>query len=346
MRRLRELFEFSPSCRNPNLSDLEHSPKYHTVHSPSGHVDHFKSYRVKTKQKLVGGVVEQSVAWLVLAYRSPDLLRELSRSLSRSAGPVLVHVDARCNQNLFSDGEDDKVEFIESRFECPWGSFGRVSATIELIRRGLEFPVTHFALLSEDSFLLYEPGDIEMRLPGSETQVFMDLAPMGTSSKPISRISRRSPFRGDPRKQGLTLKILDFLFTGAFVNRIWKEAVRNMDLFAGDSWWVIPRKAAREIIDFVDSHPKVVEFFQSTWIADEHFFQTVLGNSVSEYNFEGSPMLANWTSGGGPNPPYFLSEKDEQWIRSNRNRHLFARKIETYSKSFSSFANRLRASKT
>jgi hypothetical protein len=119
-----------------------------------------------------------------------------------------------------------------------------------------------------------------------------------------------------------------------------------MDLFAGDSWWVIPRKAAREIIDFVDSHPKVVEFFQSTWIADEHFFQTVLGNSVSEYNFEGSPMLANWTSGGGPNPPYFLSEKDEQWIRSNRNRHLFARKIETYSKSFSSFANRLRASKT
>jgi len=289
--------------------------------------------------------VERKVAWLVLAYRSPDLLGELARSLSTSTGPVLVHIDARCNQNLFSNSENDKVEFIESRFECPWGSFGRVSATIELIRRGLEFPVTHFALLSEDSFLLYEPEEIQLRLPDSDIQVLMDLAPMGSASKPISRISRKSPFRGDPRKQGLAVKIMDLLFTGAFVNRGWKEAVGNMKLFAGDSWWVISRKAAREIIHFVDSNPKVLEFFQSTWIADEHFFQTVLGNSESEYNFKGSPMLANWTSGRGPNPPYFLSEIDETWIRSNRNRHLFARKIETYSKSFSLFADRLRQSK-
>jgi hypothetical protein len=173
----------------------------------------------------------------------------------------------------------------------------------------------------------------------------MDLAPMGSSSKPISRVSRRSPFRGDPRKQGLGLKIMDFLFTGAFVNSGWRDALGSMDLFAGDSWWVISRKAAKEIIHFVDSNPKVVEFFHSTWIADEHFFQTILGNSVSDYNFEGSPMLANWTSGRGPNPPYFLSEGDEQWILSNRNRHLFARKIETHSKSFSSFADRLRSSK-
>jgi hypothetical protein len=246
---------------------------------------------------------------------------------------------------LFSNSESPEVEFIDSRFECPWGSFGRVSATIELIRRGLDFPVSHFALLSEDRFLLYEPEEIERQFPDSETQVFMDLAPMGSNSKPISRISRRSPFRGDPRKQGLALKILDFLLAKAFVNKGWNAAVGDMKLFAGDSWWVISRKAAQEIIDFVDSNPKVLEFFRSTWIADEHFFQTILGNSLSEYSFEGSPMLANWTSGMGSYPPYFLSERDEQWIRSNRSGHLFARKIEKYSKSFSFFAERLRASK-
>jgi len=307
-------------------------------------MNYFQSYRVKDNPKTVGGAVGHSAAWLVLAYRSPDLLRELARTLSPSAGPVLVHVDARCDQNLFSKSKDGKVEFIDSRFECPWGSFGRVSATIDLIRRGLEFPVTHFALLSEDSFLLYSPEEIELRLPDSDTQVLMDLAPMGSASKPISRISRVSPFRGDPRKQGLTLKIMDFLFTGAFVNRGWRDAIGETRLFAGDSWWVISRKAAKEIIHFVDTNPKFVDFFKSTWIADEHFFQTVLGNSVSEYNFEGSPMLANWTSGSGPNPPYFLSERDEQWIRSNRSRHLFARKVETYSKAFSLFAERLRSS--
>jgi hypothetical protein len=289
--------------------------------------------------------VERATAWLVLAYRSPDLLRDLTRSISPSTRTVLVHVDSRCDQKLFSNSESPEVEFIDSRFECPWGSFGRVSATIELIRRGLDFPVSHFALLSEDRFLLYEPEEIERQFPDSETQVFMDLAPMGSNSKPISRISRRSPFRGDPRKQGLALKILDFLLAKAFVNKGWNAAVGDMKLFAGDSWWVISRKAAQEIIDFVDSNPKVLEFFRSTWIADEHFFQTILGNSLSEYSFEGSPMLANWTSGMGSYPPYFLSERDEQWIRSNRSGHLFARKIEKYSKSFSFFAERLRASK-
>ena len=210
---------------------------------------------------------------------------------------------------------------------------------------GVDFPVSHFALLSEDSFLLYEPEEIGRQFPDSETQIFMDLAPMGSNSKPISRISRRFPFRGDPRKQGLALKILDFLFTKAFVNRGWKAAVGDMRLFAGDSWWVISRKAAQEILDFVDSNPKFLEFSRSTWIADEHFFQTILGNSLSEYSFEGSPMLANWTSGMGSYPPYFLSERDEQWIRSNRSGHFFARKIETYSKSFSFFAERFRDSK-
>jgi len=293
----------------------------------------------------IGSDVERATAWLVLAYRSPDLLHDLTRSISPSSRAVLVHVDARCNQNLFSNSEAPEVEFIDSRFECPWGSFGRVSATIELIRRGLDYPVTHFALLSEDSFLLYEPEEIELRFPDSETQLFMDLAPMGSASKPISRISRRSPFRGDPRKQGLALKIMDLLFTKAFVSRGWKNAVGDMSLFAGDSWWVISRKAAQEIIDFVDSNPEVLEFFQSTWIADEHFFQTILGNSMSQYNFNGSPMLANWTSGRGSYPPYFLSEGDEEWIRSNRNGHLFARKIETHSKSFSLFVERLRTSK-
>jgi len=290
--------------------------------------------------------VGRSVAWLVLAYRSPDLLHDLNLSISPKGRKILVHVDARSNQDQFSSCEDPEVDFIDSRFECPWGSFGRVSATIELIRRGLESPATHFALLSEDSFLLYEPEEVEKRIPDSETKIYMDLAPMGSSSKPISRISRKSPFRGDPRKQGLILKILDALFTRFFVNSGWQSAVGNMNLFAGDSWWLISRKAAIEIIEFVDSNPKLVEFFQTTWIADEHFFQIILGNSTTKYDFVGTPMLANWSSGGGLNPPYFLTEQDEKWIRSHRKKHLFARKIEKSSRSFAVFSEALRASES
>jgi hypothetical protein len=129
-----------------------------------------------------------------------------------------------------------------------------------------------------------------------------------------------------------------------FINIGWKNSLRGMRLFAGDSWWVISRKAAKEIVDFVDAHPSITKFFESTWIADEHFFQTILGNSSSDFEFIGSPMLTNWESGHGPNPPYFLSEIDEAWILSNRGGHLFARKAEMYSDSFSQFVERLKSS--
>lgn len=284
------------------------------------------------------------VAYLVLAYRSPDLLYDLTRSIQPNDRPVLVHVDSRCDLNSYKTSYSSNVEYIDSRFECPWGSFGRVSATIELIRHALEYPVTHLALVSEDSFLLHDPNRIEDLLPDGETTILMDLVPMGSPSKPVSRISKKSPFRGDPRRQGFITKIMDYLFTRVFVNRGWQSATESLSLFAGDSWWVISRKAAEEIIEFVDSKPETVKFLSSTWIADEHFFQIILGNSKTEYSFVGSPMLANWTFGQGSNPPYFLTELDEQWIRSGKRSHLFARKVEAYSKSFSLFTEGLRSS--
>ena len=289
--------------------------------------------------------MKQSAAWLILAYRSPELLRDLAASISPKDRAVLVHVDSRCKEDYFKDCADTNVEFIRSRFDCPWGSFGRVSATIALIRRGLEFPVTHLALISEDSFLLWEPETIEERLPESQHQISMDLTPMGSRSKPISRVSRKSPFRGDPREQGKLRKLFDFMFGGAFVNFGWKRSLNGMRLFGGDSWWVISRTAAEEIINFVDSNPLIMKFFESTWIADEHFFQTILGNSQISFEFTGSPMLTNWEAGKGPNPPYFLTEGDEDWIRRSRQVHLFARKVEQHTDEFSLFTENLRSSK-
>jgi hypothetical protein len=123
--------------------------------------------------------------------------------------------------------------------------------------------------------------------------------------------------------------------------RDWRKYLGKMTPLAGDSWWILSRRAAQEIVDFVDSCPDVVAFFESTWIPDEHFFQTVLGSSLSAYNFAGSPMYANWTSGRGSFPPYFLRECDEEEILASRASHLFARKLELGDASFSDFTKKM-----
>lgn len=53
-----------------------------------------------------------------------------------------------------------------------------------------------------------------------------------------------------------------------------------MTPYAGDSWWLITQRAAEDAVKFCSSEVEKMEFFRTTWIADEHFFQTVLGNSA------------------------------------------------------------------
>jgi hypothetical protein len=285
-------------------------------------------------------LVENSLGVLVLAYRSPELLGQLLRSISEGDQKVFVHIDVRADQEKFRKKASSRAVFASRRFSCGWGTWGRVAATIELIRHGLQEPVTHLALISEDSFLLFHPAEIEKRLPRSELTLLMDVEPMGTKSKPMSRISKTSPFRGDPRSQDFGVRFLNKMYL-LVSRRDWRSYLGKMTPLAGDSWWILPRRAAQEIVDFVDSRPDVVSFFESTWIPDEHFFQTVLGNSPSAYDFAGSPMYANWTSGRGSFPPYFLRECDEEEILASRANHLFARKLELDDAPFSDFTKKM-----
>lgn len=284
--------------------------------------------------------IANKLAFLILAYRSPELLAQLVGSISLGGQRALVHVDAGQDEEKFKAATSLHADYSTERFPCPWGTWGRVAASIALIRQALLDPVTHVALISEDSFLLFHPSEIERRLPKSDLSLFLDVEAMGGPSKPLSRISRTSPLRGDPRKQSLLLKTLNKLFLLANL-RDWQTPLGQMTPYAGDSWWILSRRAAQEIIDTVEEQPELVNFFRQTWIADEHFFQTILANSPAGYSFASSPMYADWESKTGPYPPYFIRDLEEHALLASRTNRMFARKLENAAPSFPEQLTRL-----
>jgi hypothetical protein len=277
--------------------------------------------------------IENKLAFLILAYRSPGLLGQLVDSIALGGQRALVHVDAEQDIEKFTVETSLHADFVTQRFSCPWGTWGRVAASIGLIREALREPVTHVALISEDSFFLFHPSEIERRLPKSDRKLFLEVEAMGGASKPLSRISRTSPLRGDPRKQSLFLKAINQLVLLANP-RDWQTELGQMTPYAGDSWWILSRRAAQEVVDVVDAQPDVVKFFETTWIADEHFFQTILANSQSGYSFAGTPMYADWESKVGEYPPYFIRDLEDQALLASRTNRMFARKLENATPSF------------
>jgi hypothetical protein len=264
---------------------------------------------------------------MVLAYRDSGLLSQLTDWLSRGSSSIIVHVDQDVDQKPFFDLANPKAKFVATRFSCPWGSWGRVAASLEMLREAVESGSSHIALLSEDTFPLHDPEAIPSLLEKSGVGVWMDGERMGSPHKPITRLSRISNFRGDPRKQSKLLRILQNLpFTYERVD--YRRHLGDMIPWAGDSWWILTNKTAKKILDYANSNPDLIKFFSKTWIPDEHFFQTVVALVDPGVEFRGTPILADWSSGNSKFPPYFFDRSSIDTLRNGKTNFLFARKLE------------------
>ena len=65
------------------------------------------------------------------------------------------------------------------------------------------------------------------------------------------------------------------------------------------SWWVISAGAAKYLVNFVESNPKLNRFMQFTWGADEFLIATVLMNSPFKDKIANNNLrYIDWSEGG------------------------------------------------
>lgn len=92
------------------------------------------------------------LAYLVLAYREPELLGQLTRWLSAGSEDIFVHVDLNVDPQPFISAAHPSANFLDTRFSCPWGTWGRVGASLAMLEAAVTAGASHLLLLSEDSF--------------------------------------------------------------------------------------------------------------------------------------------------------------------------------------------------
>lgn len=231
-------------------------------------------------------------AYIISAYKRPDLLIRLVKSLGKS--PIAIHVDAKSDMSAFSETELSRLPNVTflPRHICYWGLFGHVLASLEGMKWFMGTQCDYAILLTGQCYPLKSNDEIEGELSelNGKSVIEFEKFPRPKwdhSDGGYRRLDRFHFSIHHPLYK--KIKWLDFFSVEIARNevlrqvrtlKLWRRTV-PLDLhpYGGSGYWCLSRACVAYVVDYVKKHPKVVSFFSTTFIPDEMFFQTILANS-------------------------------------------------------------------
>jgi len=244
------------------------------------------------------------IAYLVLAHDSPRHLERLVGALSSSSSALFIHIDKKSRLARFPHFSGDGIVVSRERIPVYWADFSIVEATLILLRQALADPrrFDYFVLLSGCDYPLQPASYIERFFESNRGAEFINIVemPCEAARKPIARLLNYRPYPGIPSAIRLGRRLL--VAAGLIPRtRDYRPHFGGLLPFGGSQWWALSRDACEYVRSFVDSQPRLAEFYRNTFCPDESFFHTILGNSPFRAHMRRNVTYADW-SAGGPHP--------------------------------------------
>ncbi len=222
------------------------------------------------------------IAFILLCHKDPQGIIAQAQRLTQAGDYISIHFDGRANPADFLTVRDalkdnPSVVFAKRRVKCGWGEWSLVDATLQGVRAAVDaFPsATHFYLLSGDCMPIKSAQYCRNFLDRDDADYIesVDFFASGWIRTGIKeeRLIYRHWFNERTQKP---------LFYGslAMQQRLKLERAIPPDLVMqiGSQWWCLRRHTIEAILDLCDRRSDILQFFRTTWIPDETFFQTLV----------------------------------------------------------------------
>lgn len=212
------------------------------------------------------------IAYFILVHRYPAQFKQMFEAVYAPGNQYVIHVDKSSGPELAAEIAEFLEPYQGVQILCPqnalWGGYSLVEAEL----RGMEMLLsmdsrwTHYINLSGQDFPLKSQGYIRRFLAANAGKQFMNV-------------------RNQVRERPETMNRIDRYYiesSGKIINTdIPRPAFADVTAYIGTQWKVL----TRGFCDFVCHDPSVErfrEFYRTSFIADEAFFQTVLMNSKGQ----------------------------------------------------------------
>lgn len=244
-------------------------------------------------------VMKVKIAYLVFAYRNPQLLKRAIGALSGEDCKFFIHIDQKSNMKDFSQIEGGNVFFSEKRIPVYWGEFSGVQAILLLLQQALERSQAYdyFVLLSGSEYPLRSGKYIHTFLEEHRGVEFMSIVkmPNEAAGKPISRINTLR-IQSDKPVRRFAVRAMAKL---GLAQRDYRKYLGSLEPYSGNTWWALTRDACQYLLEFVERNRHVEEYFQTVFAPEEVFFHTILGNSAFRSRTRRNLVYEDWSARGG-----------------------------------------------
>ncbi|MFJ3058463.1 beta-1,6-N-acetylglucosaminyltransferase [Herbaspirillum sp. NPDC087042] len=277
-----------------------------------------------------------NIAYLLLIHNTPHHTGRIIDKLDSGAARFFVHLDAKSDAQAFAGLQRERVQFTARRHDVRWGQISQVDAILELISTAVQAgPFDRYVLISGADYPLFHAGEIEDFFARHGDLEFINSVPLGSPSKPMSRITSYCPSAADPLPRKLFMKLwwkLGLTVPPRHIARVFAGLVPS----GGSTWWALTHRGCDTILQFHRRQPQIYRFLVNSYCPDETYFQTILSNSELKGKIRRNLSFTYWIEGRA-NPEIITAEifqrlKDGAFIDDSRlygaGPVLFARKFQ------------------
>jgi len=269
------------------------------------------------------------IAYVLLCHKDPSGIIAQARRLTAAGDFVSIHFDGRAREPDYDRirielADNPSVTFAARRLKCGWGEWSLVAATLEALKAAERaFPeATHFYMLSGDCMCIKSAEYAHAFLDAEDVDYIesFDFHESGWIKTGIKeeRLIYRHWFN---EREQQRLFYASLALQQRFNLR--REIPADIEVMIGSQWWCLRRATVEKVLEFVRRRPDVVDFFSTTWIPDETFFQTVVRHLVPTHQIRTRTLtFLMFTDYGMP-----VTFHDDHYDMLLSQDYLFARKL-------------------
>lgn len=269
------------------------------------------------------------IAYILLCHKDPEGIIAQAERLTAAGDFIAIHFDANAKREDFEKiraalRQNKSVVLTAKRLKCGWGAWSLVAATLLAVRAAVAaFPrATHFYMLSGDCMPIKSAEYAHDFLDRDEADYVesfdffaSDWIKTGIREE---RLIYRHFFNERSHKWAFyTSMNLQKRFGLA------RKIPADLQIQIGSQWWCLRRRTVEWMLDFIDKRPDVMQFFRTTWIPDETFFQTLVRHLVPAQDIRTRTLTFLMFTDYGM-PVNFYNDQYDLLLSQD---YLFARKI-------------------
>ncbi|WP_448944175.1 beta-1,6-N-acetylglucosaminyltransferase [Klebsiella michiganensis] len=253
------------------------------------------------------------VAYLITAYNNFNHLIALIKKIKVDNSLVYIHIDKKTIIPDFftSFSQNEKNLTIISTVEVWWGGWSHQQAILDLINEAKKEKPDYYVIMSGQDYPIRDRSEfLELQ---SKNKEYITIMQGFHQTKPEDRIRYHYFDCFDRRSK--SLKTVIYKLAERFLRIIYrKKNYPFSTIYHGSTWCALSGSCVDYILDFMDKNPHFVDFFKTSWCAEESFFPTIIGNSYFINNVSPGIWYTDWE---GVNPPVALTEKHISLFKEN-----------------------------